>query len=78
MTSLTLEERLAVPGLDPRRADLSVAGSVLLDTIIRRLNADEFTLCDLALREAWSSITSIATARGSARSNIPGRAPESV
>ena len=51
LTSLTLEERLAVPGLDPRRADLSVAGSVLLDTIVRRLNADEFTLCDLALRE---------------------------
>jgi exopolyphosphatase / guanosine-5'-triphosphate,3'-diphosphate pyrophosphatase len=51
LTSLTLEERLAVPGLDPRRADLSVAGSVLLDTILRRLNADEFTLCDLALRE---------------------------
>src|SRR5688572_4771817 len=51
LTSLTLEDRLAVPGLDPRRADLSVAGSVLLDTIIRRLGADEFTLCDLALRE---------------------------
>jgi exopolyphosphatase / guanosine-5'-triphosphate,3'-diphosphate pyrophosphatase len=51
LTSLTLEERLAVPGLDPRRADLSVAGSVLLDTIVRRLGADEFTLCDLALRE---------------------------
>jgi exopolyphosphatase/guanosine-5'-triphosphate,3'-diphosphate pyrophosphatase len=51
LTSLTLEERLAVPGLDPRRADLSVGGSVLLDTIVRRLNADEFTLCDLALRE---------------------------
>ena len=51
LTSLSLEERLAVPGLDPRRADLSVAGSVLLDTIVRRLGADEFTLCDLALRE---------------------------
>ena len=51
LTTLSLEERLAVPGLDPRRADLSVAGSVLLDTIIRRLGADEFTLCDLALRE---------------------------
>ena len=24
---------------------------MLLDTIIRRLNAEEFTLCDLALRE---------------------------
>jgi exopolyphosphatase/guanosine-5'-triphosphate,3'-diphosphate pyrophosphatase len=51
LTALSLEERLAIPGLDPRRADLSVAGSVLLDTILRRLNADEFTLCDLALRE---------------------------
>jgi exopolyphosphatase/guanosine-5'-triphosphate,3'-diphosphate pyrophosphatase len=51
LTSVTLEERLAIPGLDPRRADLSVAGSVLFDTILRRLGADEFTLCDLALRE---------------------------
>jgi exopolyphosphatase/guanosine-5'-triphosphate,3'-diphosphate pyrophosphatase len=51
LTSLSLEGRLAIPGLDPRRADLSVAGSVLLDTIVRRLGADEFTLCDLALRE---------------------------
>jgi exopolyphosphatase/guanosine-5'-triphosphate,3'-diphosphate pyrophosphatase len=46
-----IEERLATPGMDPRRADLSVAGSVLFDTIIRRLGAEEFTLCDLALRE---------------------------
>jgi exopolyphosphatase/guanosine-5'-triphosphate,3'-diphosphate pyrophosphatase len=51
LTSVSLEGRLAIPGLDPRRADLSVAGSVLLDTIVRRLGADEFTLCDLALRE---------------------------
>jgi len=51
LTSLSLEERLAVPGLDPRRADLAVAGSVLFDTIVRGLGADEFTLCDLALRE---------------------------
>ncbi len=40
-----------MPGLDPRRADLAVAGSVLLDTILRRLGADDLTLCDLALRE---------------------------
>ena len=46
-----LEQRLHIPGLDPRRADLSVAGAVLFDTIVRRLGADEFTLCDLALRE---------------------------
>jgi exopolyphosphatase/guanosine-5'-triphosphate,3'-diphosphate pyrophosphatase len=51
LTEYNLEERLAIPGLDPRRADLSVAGSVLFDTIVRRLGAEEFTLCDLALRE---------------------------
>ena len=46
-----IEARLHMPGLDPRRADLSVAGSVLLDTIMRRLGAEDLTLCDLALRE---------------------------
>jgi exopolyphosphatase / guanosine-5'-triphosphate,3'-diphosphate pyrophosphatase len=51
LTGLSLEGRLAVPGLDPRRADLVVAGSILLDSILRRLGAREITLCDLALRE---------------------------
>ncbi len=46
-----LEERLSLPGLDPRRADLVVAGTVLLDTLLRTLGTDEITLCDLALRE---------------------------
>jgi exopolyphosphatase/guanosine-5'-triphosphate,3'-diphosphate pyrophosphatase len=46
-----IQERLRIPLMDPRRADLSVAGSVLFDTIVRRLGAEEFTLCDLALRE---------------------------
>ena len=51
LIDLDLEQRLAVPGLDPRRADLTIAGVVLLDTLLRRLGADELTLCDLALRE---------------------------
>ncbi len=50
-TSLDLEGRLALAGLDPRRADLMVAGSVLLDTLLKALDADDITLCDLALRE---------------------------
>lgn len=50
-TTLDLEERLRLPGLDPRRADLAAAGAVLLDTLLRKLNAQEITLCDLALRE---------------------------
>jgi exopolyphosphatase / guanosine-5'-triphosphate,3'-diphosphate pyrophosphatase len=51
VTASDIGQRLAMPGLDPRRADLSVAGVVLFDTILRRLGASEFTLCDLALRE---------------------------
>src|SRR5215207_8540553 len=51
LVAAKLDERLHMPGLDPRRADLSVAGAVLLDTILRRLGAEDFTLCDLALRE---------------------------
>lgn len=46
-----IEERMTIPAMEPRRVDLSVAGSVLFDTMLRRLGADEFTLCDLALRE---------------------------
>jgi exopolyphosphatase/guanosine-5'-triphosphate,3'-diphosphate pyrophosphatase len=51
VTEMDLEHRLQLPGLDPRRADLTVAGVVLIDTLLRRLEADEITLCDLALRE---------------------------
>ena len=51
VVALSLAQRLTIPGLDPRRADLVVAGGVLLDTILRRLGADDITLCDLALRE---------------------------
>jgi exopolyphosphatase/guanosine-5'-triphosphate,3'-diphosphate pyrophosphatase len=51
MVEADIEERLHMTGMDPRRADLNVAGSVLLDTILRGLGADDLTLCDLALRE---------------------------
>ena len=51
LVSMNIEQRLRVPGLEPRRADQAVAGAVLLDAILRRLGAKEITLCDLALRE---------------------------
>ncbi|HYB95708.1 MAG TPA: Ppx/GppA phosphatase family protein [Vicinamibacterales bacterium] len=51
VVELDLEERLRLPGLDPRRADIMVAGAILLDTLLKQLDADEITLCDLALRE---------------------------
>ena len=51
LTGADLEARLHMDGLDPRRADIAVAGSILLDSVLRRLGAAEITLCDLALRE---------------------------
>src|SRR5215211_2868434 len=51
VVSLGLQQRLKLPGLEPRRSDIVVAGAVLFDTILRRLGATEVTLCDLALRE---------------------------
>jgi exopolyphosphatase / guanosine-5'-triphosphate,3'-diphosphate pyrophosphatase len=51
LSSTTLADRLKLPGLDARRADLIVPGAVLLDTILRQLRADELTLCELSLRE---------------------------
>jgi exopolyphosphatase/guanosine-5'-triphosphate,3'-diphosphate pyrophosphatase len=51
VTELSITERMKLPGLDPRRADLIVAGGVLLDTILQHLKASEITLCDFALRE---------------------------
>jgi exopolyphosphatase/guanosine-5'-triphosphate,3'-diphosphate pyrophosphatase len=51
ITARSITERMKLPGLDPRRADLIVGGAVLLDTMLRRLEATEITLCDLALRE---------------------------
>jgi exopolyphosphatase/guanosine-5'-triphosphate,3'-diphosphate pyrophosphatase len=48
---LPVDKRLLVPGLEPRRADIAVAGSILLDVILRRLGATEITLCDMSLRE---------------------------
>jgi exopolyphosphatase / guanosine-5'-triphosphate,3'-diphosphate pyrophosphatase len=51
LVDLSLDERLRLPGLDPRRADLIVPGAVLLDTLLTALAAPELTLCDFALRE---------------------------
>jgi exopolyphosphatase/guanosine-5'-triphosphate,3'-diphosphate pyrophosphatase len=51
LLGLSQAQRLEIPGLDPRRADLSVAGVVLIDTILDMLGAEDLTLCDLALRE---------------------------
>ena len=51
LVALPLDDRLKIPGLDPRRADLAPVGAILIETLLDRLEADEITLCDFALRE---------------------------
>jgi exopolyphosphatase/guanosine-5'-triphosphate,3'-diphosphate pyrophosphatase len=51
LVAASLRERLKMPGVDAQRADLLVAGSVILDTILQRLGAKNVVLCEWALRE---------------------------
>jgi exopolyphosphatase/guanosine-5'-triphosphate,3'-diphosphate pyrophosphatase len=47
----TAEERDSVDGLESRRADIIVAGAILLDEIVRLGNIETITVSDYALRE---------------------------
>jgi exopolyphosphatase/guanosine-5'-triphosphate,3'-diphosphate pyrophosphatase len=44
-------DRLAVPGLDPRRADIILGGVVVLEQVFRGLGIAELVMSDFALRE---------------------------
>jgi exopolyphosphatase/guanosine-5'-triphosphate,3'-diphosphate pyrophosphatase len=44
-------DRLAVPGLDPRRADIILGGVIVLEQVFRGLGIDELVISDFALRE---------------------------
>jgi exopolyphosphatase/guanosine-5'-triphosphate,3'-diphosphate pyrophosphatase len=46
-----LQERLEIPGLDPKRADIITAGAVILEQIFTDLNIEKMTLSSFALRE---------------------------
>lgn len=46
-----LAGRLKLPGLDEARADIIVAGAVVLDTLLDVFGVERLTLCDWALRE---------------------------
>ena len=44
-------DRLAVPGLDPRRADIILGGVIVLEQVVRSLRIRELVTSDFALRE---------------------------
>ena len=51
LVSSDLKTRLKTPGLDESRADIIVAGAVVIDTILQELGVKELILCQWALRE---------------------------
>ncbi|MBC8143108.1 MAG: Ppx/GppA family phosphatase, partial [Armatimonadetes bacterium] len=50
LASLSLSERRAVPGLEPDRADVIVAGAIILSGIMTRLCADSILVSLRGLR----------------------------
>jgi exopolyphosphatase/guanosine-5'-triphosphate,3'-diphosphate pyrophosphatase len=51
LVASTLKDRRRLPAMDARRADIIVAGAVVLDTLLEAVQAKEIVLCDWALRE---------------------------
>mgnify|MGYP006314742457 FL=1 len=47
----TVKERAKTPGLDPRRADIILAGALILEQVVHAIEATELTFSDYALRE---------------------------
>jgi exopolyphosphatase/guanosine-5'-triphosphate,3'-diphosphate pyrophosphatase len=51
LAAMTQRERSRIPGIEKGRADIIIAGGVLLETILSELGATEITSCDWSLRE---------------------------
>jgi exopolyphosphatase / guanosine-5'-triphosphate,3'-diphosphate pyrophosphatase len=51
LMKMTVRERRRVPGIEKGRADIIVAGGLLLQCILSELRATEMTSCDWSLRE---------------------------
>jgi exopolyphosphatase / guanosine-5'-triphosphate,3'-diphosphate pyrophosphatase len=51
LAGMTKRERRKVPGIEKDRADIIIAGGLLVETILAELGANEIASCDWALRE---------------------------
>lgn len=60
--SLTLAERKQIAGLDPRRADVAYAGSVILWQVALRARVSEITISDRGVR--WGVLEELAAGAG--------------
>lgn len=52
LKSKPLQERKQVPGLDPGRADIIIAGSLLILEVMELLRLDSFSACEKGVRHA--------------------------
>ncbi|MBE9011539.1 Ppx/GppA family phosphatase [Pseudanabaenaceae cyanobacterium LEGE 13415] len=48
---MTLAERLAVPGLSERRAEIILSGALILQEVMMQLKAESIVICERSLRE---------------------------
>jgi exopolyphosphatase / guanosine-5'-triphosphate,3'-diphosphate pyrophosphatase len=51
LCSLTLEQRRAVPGINPARADIIVGGAAILETLMEELKVPEIRVSERGLRD---------------------------
>jgi exopolyphosphatase/guanosine-5'-triphosphate,3'-diphosphate pyrophosphatase len=51
LRELSHEERISLPGMNPRRADILPAGALVLATTLEELGIPELMVCDWGLRE---------------------------
>jgi exopolyphosphatase/guanosine-5'-triphosphate,3'-diphosphate pyrophosphatase len=51
LMTLNYEQRFAIPGLSDKRAEIILAGAVILLEAMTMLNLDTITICERALRE---------------------------
>ncbi len=55
LRSVPLDERKKIPGINPDRADIIIAGSVVLDVVMSELGIPRISVTDLGLREGMLS-----------------------
>lgn len=63
LAASTLERRLAMPGLHPKRADVIVAGARLAAALVRRIGVDRLTIGDRGVK--WGLAAELLEARHS-------------
>ncbi|MEP7287143.1 MAG: Ppx/GppA phosphatase family protein [Chloroflexota bacterium] len=51
MAPMTVEQRRAIPGMKPDRADITLAGAIVIDECMRYGDYDKFTVCSQGMRE---------------------------